>query len=123
VKGLERARAPSSFPRKRESRGGAASGERPRRSPPPPTAIGRALRGFSAPINKKPGARPGSLFIGGERGIRTLDTLLTYTRFPGVLLQPLGHLTSRVVDFTCFQIERAPCRLSVRAFEVGLVAS
>ena len=31
--------------------------------------------------------------IGGERGIRTLDTLLTYTRFPGVLLQPLGHLS------------------------------
>ena len=33
---------------------------------------------------------------GGERGIRTLDTLLTYTRFPGVRLQPLGHLTSLV---------------------------
>ena len=31
--------------------------------------------------------------FGGERGIRTLDTLLTYTRFPGVLLQPLGHLS------------------------------
>ena len=31
--------------------------------------------------------------IGGERGIRTLDTGLPYTRFPGVLLQPLGHLT------------------------------
>ena len=30
---------------------------------------------------------------GGERGIRTLDTLLTYTHFPGVLLQPLGHLS------------------------------
>ncbi len=29
---------------------------------------------------------------GGEGGIRTLDTL-PYTRFPGVLLQPLGHLT------------------------------
>ena len=32
---------------------------------------------------------------GGERGIRTLGTLLTYTRFPGVLLQPLGHLSIR----------------------------
>jgi hypothetical protein len=31
---------------------------------------------------------------GGEGGIRTLGTLLTYTRFPGVRLQPLGHLTS-----------------------------
>ena len=33
------------------------------------------------------------LMPGGERGIRTLDTLLTYTHFPGVLLKPLGHLS------------------------------
>ncbi len=32
------------------------------------------------------------LKCGGERGVRTLDTL-PYTHFPGVLLQPLGHLT------------------------------
>ena len=32
-------------------------------------------------------------FFGGERGIRTLDKLLTYTHFPGVLLKPLGHLS------------------------------
>ena len=32
------------------------------------------------------------LEYGGEGGIRTLDTL-PYTHFPGVLLQPLGHLT------------------------------
>ena len=31
-------------------------------------------------------------FCGGEGGIRTLDTL-PYTRFPGVRLRPLGHLT------------------------------
>ena len=36
---------------------------------------------------------PYLLEIGGERGIRTLDKLLTYTHFPGVLLQPLGHLS------------------------------
>ena len=30
--------------------------------------------------------------IGGERGIRTLDTL-PYTHFPGVRLRPLGHLS------------------------------
>ena len=30
--------------------------------------------------------------VGGEGGIRTLDTL-PYTHFPGVLLQPLGHLS------------------------------
>ena len=29
----------------------------------------------------------------GETGIRTPDTLLTYTRFPGVPLQPLEHLS------------------------------
>ena len=33
-----------------------------------------------------------SFLDGGEGGIRTLDTL-PYTHFPGVLLQPLGHLT------------------------------
>ena len=32
---------------------------------------------------------------GGEGGIRTLGTLLTYTHFPGVLLQPLGHLSGK----------------------------
>ena len=30
---------------------------------------------------------------GGKGGIRTLDTLLTYTRFPGERLQPLGHFS------------------------------
>ena len=30
----------------------------------------------------------------GESGIRTRDTLLAYTRFPGVPLQPLEHLSS-----------------------------
>ena len=33
-----------------------------------------------------------NLKYGGEGGIRTPDTL-PYTHFPGVLLQPLGHLT------------------------------
>ena len=42
---------------------------------------------------KSPYLRTGSFFeYGGEGGIRTLDTL-PYTHFPGVLLQPLGHLT------------------------------
>src|SRR5258705_10568262 len=35
-----------------------------------------------------------SVIIGGEGGIRTLDGLLTHTHFPGVLLQPLGHLSN-----------------------------
>ena len=33
------------------------------------------------------------IVIGGKEGIRTLDTLFTYTRFPGVRLQPLIHLS------------------------------
>ena len=37
--------------------------------------------------------------IGGEGGIRTLDTL-PYTHFPGVLLRPLGHLSSWVATQT-----------------------
>ncbi len=42
---------------------------------------------------KSPYFRTGShLEYGGEGGIRTPDTL-PYTHFPGVLLQPLGHLT------------------------------
>ncbi len=32
-------------------------------------------------------------FFCGERGIRTLGTLLAHTRFPGVPLQPLEHLS------------------------------
>ncbi len=32
-----------------------------------------------------------------EEGIRTLDTLLAYTHFPGVRLKPLGHLSFKVV--------------------------
>lgn len=36
---------------------------------------------------------PASYSGGGETGIRTLDTLLTYTHFPGALLKPLGHLS------------------------------
>lgn len=33
------------------------------------------------------------LVSGREEGIRTLDTLFTYTRFPGVRLKPLIHLS------------------------------
>ena len=34
-----------------------------------------------------------SILFCGKKGIRTPDTLLTYTRFPGVPLQPLEHLS------------------------------
>ena len=55
-------------------------------------------RGFSSPQHvpyaKKKPVLAYELFFkyGGEGGIRTPDTL-PYTHFPGVLLQPLGHLT------------------------------
>ena len=45
---------------------------------------------------KNPTLRSGS-FIGGEGGIRTLETLLTFTHFTGVRLQPLGHLSNNCV--------------------------
>ena len=34
---------------------------------------------------------------GGERGIRTLDTLLTYTPLAGARLQPLGHFSKTFI--------------------------
>ena len=33
------------------------------------------------------------LFLGGERGIRTLDRILSYTPLAGARLRPLGHLS------------------------------
>ena len=36
------------------------------------------------------------LVSGREEGIRTLDTLFTYTRFPGVRLKPLIHLSLEI---------------------------
>lgn len=38
----------------------------------------------------------------GERGIRTLGTLLRYTRFPGVPVQPLLHLSFKYHDWHYF---------------------
>ena len=35
----------------------------------------------------------GLVFLCGEIGIRTRDTILSYTRFPGVPLKPLEHLS------------------------------
>src|SRR5690606_29046462 len=42
-------------------------------------------------LGEGPAAR--SYLDGGEGEIRTLGTGSPYTRFPGVLLQPLGHLS------------------------------
>ena len=49
------------------------------------------------PGTKKPVSRePAFSCIGGEGGIRTLDTRLAYTHFPGVLLRPLGHFSGKL---------------------------
>ena len=45
---------------------------------------------FFLDIKKAPYIRR---LFGGEGGIRTLDTLLTYTPLAGERLQPLGHFT------------------------------
>ena len=37
---------------------------------------------------------------GGAGGIRTLDTLLTYTHFPGERLRPLGHRSASLAGPT-----------------------
>src|SRR5690554_7821493 len=67
------------------------------------------------PPNKKPRHFCRGSFIGGEGGIRTLDTLLTYTHFPGVLLQPLGHLSNKL-----FQISSVVAHLRAQTLIVLL---
>ena len=37
--------------------------------------------------------------VGGEEGIRTLDTVIPYTRLAGERLQPLGHLSKSILPF------------------------
>jgi hypothetical protein len=37
----------------------------------------------------------GRVFFGGERGIRTLDEILSHTPLAGERLRPLGHLSKR----------------------------
>ncbi len=54
---------------------------------------------IEGPENQKPrkslNLRGFAIISGGERGIRTPDRRLTYTRFPGVRLKPLIHLSSK----------------------------
>ncbi len=52
-------------------------------------------------VDTKNTAYSGVLIIGREEGIRTLDTLFTYTRFPGVRLKPLIHLSVELNIFYC----------------------
>ena len=69
--------------------------ERSRASPDAASFPNPLARGFSShSVSTNTNAPAGALFVcGGESGIRTHDTLLTYTHFPGVRLRPLGHLS------------------------------
>jgi hypothetical protein len=52
--------------------------------------------------------------MGGERGIRTPGTLLKYTRFPGVPVKPLLHLSIEITDF--IKIEAQNTKKNFRIF-------
>ena len=57
------------------------------------------------PPTKKPAHGPATIAKScGEIGIRTRDTLLAYTRFPGVPLKPLEHLSNSFSRETGMQI-------------------
>src|SRR3954471_19415338 len=45
---------------------------------------------------------------GGERGIRTLEGLLTLTPLAGVRLRPLGHLSASLKSFNFQILESVP---------------
>ena len=62
----------------------------------------RAWRGSLPIVARGPQGPPQ---IGGEGGIRTLDTF-PYTHFPGVRLRPLGHLSGLGAELTT----TLPCR-------------
>ena len=48
---------------------------------------------WKVPKTKIPQQAAGVIWFCGERGIRTPGTLLRYTRFPGVPVKPLLHLS------------------------------
>ena len=70
-----------------------------------PTGCARCRTPVGVQHAKKKPVLSYELFLkyGGEAGIRTPDTL-PYTHFPGVLLQPLGHLT--ILSSLCCWDER-----------------
>src|SRR5580765_4207339 len=61
-------------------------------NPPEPPG----LPSFETSLRGGTGRPPYYCGTGGERGIRTLEAVLAPTRFPIVLLQPLGHLSAKI---------------------------
>ena len=67
-----------------------------RRSAPnnPQPAVGILCKSFASAVSVSALPSPAcSKILCGETGIRTPETLLEFTRFPGVPLQPLEHLS------------------------------
>ena len=61
---------------------------------PQPSLLAYFYRQWQPEASNKPSPRDAGLLVnGGEGGIRTLDTLLTYTPLAGERLQPLGHFS------------------------------
>ena len=55
------------------------------------------------------------IVFGGEGGIRTLDTLLTYTPLAGARLQPLGHFSINLTTvFPVKLVRRARSRVAAK---------
>ena len=77
----------------RKSRGKEATENMSPRKAPQHTGVWRE--------NKKVLAKQG--LAGGEGGIRTRGRLLTYTRFPGVRLKPLIHLSEAVYSSSVYR--------------------
>lgn len=72
--------------------GGRRPGQNLRRSQGPVGRRGRAEAG--SPFRPEKAATCCRLYeSGGAGGIRTLDTVLPYTHFPGERLRPLDHLS------------------------------
>ncbi len=56
---------------------------------------------------------------GGETGIRTPDRLLTYTRFPGVRLKPLIHLSGGEPNYSKLRaLRHTPLQTALRMPDV-----
>lgn len=53
----------------------------------------KAQRTNAAPENPNGARWLTRCAVSGQRGIRTLETLVRFTRSPGVRLKPLGHLS------------------------------
>ena len=98
-------------------------GHRPRCARPPRTPTvchGHPVQSFSLPPLSSKLGRVDSEKSCGERGIRTPETLLEFTRFPGVPLQPLEHL-SFVIRGKHLTLKTTPSFVSILNLQFGTI--